>query len=340
MNLPARFIRGQALTADQLNAIVEAIRRARPLPGAGVFTRESPDGTFISAAAQKQTSTPISAPFSHRWKVTLTTVTDDNGSATHTLHITPGSLWRNDGAGVTDLNVIPDGDTVTTDSDGNWLVENATTGSLYVADNSANQGTSSSGPVYPLIYGDYTKETRPILLRIADLTLASSGVEFVQRQVGDALYSPGGGGGLQLGPLTHETRNGNHHFVRYLGQWVYNATSAVWAFVKAVNSDGSAYPAAEDLPAREMLFRVGGEVYSAYRPDIGPTPTRWLAKHTETIVGGITYSEPQTDADTGALSASELTFTYFTDTAAQESDPATLLYTQVEAANEASHFEA
>ena len=337
MKLPPRFIRGQALSADRLNDLIEAIRRVRPLPGSGVSTRESPDGTFISAAAQKQS--PVT-PFSHRWKVTLTTVTDDNGSATHTLHITPGSLWRNDGAGVTDLNVIPDGDTVTTDSDGNWLVENATTGSLYVADNSANQGTSSSGPVYPLIYGDYTKETRPILLRIADLTLASSGVEFVQRQVGDALYSPGGGGGLQLGPLTHETRNGNHHFVRYLGQWVYNATSAVWAFVKAVNSDGSAYPAAEDLPAREMLFRVGGEVYSAYRPDIGPTPTRWLAKHTETIVGGITYSEPQTDADTGALSASELTFTYFTDTAAQESDPATLLYTQVEAANEASHFEA
>ena len=89
-----------------------------------------------------------------------------------------------------------------------------------------------------------------------------------------------------------------------------------------------------------MLCRVGGGVYSAYRPDIGPTPTRWLAKHTETIVGGIAYSEPQTDADTGALGASELTFTYFTDTAAQESDPATLLYTQVEAANEAAHFEA
>lgn len=338
--IPPRAIRGQVLTVDMWNTLVDAIRQNRPLQGTGVRLRQSTEGVFIDAATQEQTSTPISTPFSHRWKVTVTTVTDDNGSATHTLHITPGSLWRNDGAGVTDLNVIPDGDTVTTDSDGNWLVENATTGSLYVADNSANQGTSSSGPVYPLIYGDYTKETRPILLRIADLTLASSGVEFVQRQVGDALYSPGGGGGLQLGPLTHETRNGNHHFVRYLGQWVYNATSAVWAFVKAVNSDGSAYPAAEDLPAREMLFRVGGEVYSAYRPDIGPTPTRWLAKHTETIVGGITYSEPQTDADTGALSASELTFTYFTDTAAQESDPATLLYTQVEAANEASHFEA
>lgn len=338
--IPPRAIRGQVLTVDMWNTLVDAIRQNRPLQGTGVRLRQSTEGIFIDAAAQTQTAPAVaSTPFSHRWKVTVTTVTDDD-TATHTLRITPGSLWRNDGAGVTDLNVIPDGDTVTTDSDGNWLVENATTGSLYVADNSANQGTSSSGPVYPLIYGDYTKETRPILLRIADLTLASSGVEFVQRQVGDALYSPGGGGGLQLGPLTHETRNGNHHFVRYLGQWVYNATSAVWAFVKAVNSDGSAYPAAEDLPAREMLFRVGGEVYSAYRPDIGPTPTRWLAKHTETIVGGITYSEPQTDADTGALSASELTFTYFTDTAAQESDPATLLYTQVEAANEASHFEA
>lgn len=336
--IPPRAIRGQVLTVDMWNTLVDAIRQNRPLQGTGVRLRQSTEGVFIDAATQEQTSTPISTPFSHRWKVAVTTVTDDNGSATHTLHITPGSLWRNDGAGVTDLNVIPDGDTVTTDSDGNWLVENATTGSLYVADNSANQGTSSSGPVYPLIYGDYTKETRPILLRIADLTLASSGVEFVQRQVGDALYSPGGGGGLQLGPLEYEA--GSKRFVRYMGTWVYAAGSGVWNFAKAVRTDGGQYPAAEIIPSREMLFREGGEVYVALRPDIGPTPTRWLAKHTETIVGGITYSEPQTDADTGALSASELTFTYFTDTAAQESDPATLLYTQVEAANEASHFEA
>lgn len=335
--IPPRAIRGQVLTVDMWNTLVEAIRQNRPLQGTGVRLRQSTEGVFIDAAAQTQTAPAVaSTPFSHRWKVTVTTVTDDD-TATHTLHITPGSLWRNDGAGVTDLNVIPDGDTVTTDSDGNWLVENATTGSLYVADNSANQGTSSSGPVYPLIYGDYTKETRPILLRIADLTLASSGVEFVQRQVGDALYSPGGGGGLQLGPLEYEA--GSKRFVRYMGTWVYAAGSGVWNFAKAVRTDGGQYPAAEIIPSREMLFREGGEVYVALRPDIGPTPTRWLAKHTETIVGGITYSEPQTDADTGALSASELTFTYFTDTAAQESDPATLLYTQVEAANEASHFE-
>ena len=342
--IPPRAIRGQVLTVDMWNTLVEAIRQNRPLQGTGVRLRQSTEGVFIDAAAQTQTAPAVaSTPFSHRWKVTVTTVTDDNGSATHTLHITPGSLWRNDGAGVTDLNVIPDGDTVTIDSDGNWLVENATTGSLYVVDNSANQDASSSTGTaanpYPLVYGDPASETRPILLRIADLTLASSGVEFVQRQVGDALYSPGGGGGLQLGPLTHETRNGNHHFVRYLGQWVYNAASAVWTFVKAVNSDGGAYPAAEDLPSREMLFREGGEVYVALRPDIGPAPTRWLAKRTETIVGGISYSEPESDADTGALSASGLTFTYFTDTAATEGGTTTLLYTQVEAANEASHFE-
>ena len=68
MKLPARFIRGQTLTADRLNDLIEAIRRVRPLPGSGVSTRESPDGTFISAATQKQSAAPT---FDHRFKVSF-----------------------------------------------------------------------------------------------------------------------------------------------------------------------------------------------------------------------------------------------------------------------------
>ena len=313
MNLPARFIRGQALTADRLNDLIEAIRRARPLPGAGVSTRESPDGTFISAAAQTQTAPAVaSTPFSHRWKVTVTTVTDDNGSATHTLHITPGSLWRNDGAGVTDLNVIPDGDTVTTDSDGNWLVENATAGSLYVADNSANQGTSSSGPVYPLIYGDYTKETRPILLRIADLTLASSGVEFVQRQVGDALYSPGGSAGLQLGPMVreegynegpYEADGTGERYAWYMGTWAFNESENAWTFAKAVKADGTQYPPAHTLPAGWGLFlrdatSARNEICLFPMPVDTNRRSAFLDRFTVRVSQGVTVSPPASDTDT------------------------------------------
>lgn len=342
--IPPRAIRGQVLTVDMWNTLVEAIRQNRPLQGTGVRLRQSTDGVFIDAAAQEQptAATAVSTPFSHRWKVTLTTVTDDNGSATHTLHITPGSLWRNDGAGVTDLNVAPDGDTVTTDSEGNWLVENATTGSLYVADNSANQGTSSSGPAYPLKFGDPTKETLPILLRIADLTLTTGTPQealLTQRQIGDALTGGNSTSSLQPGPLTYEASGSTRRFVRYMGTWVFSEASGVWTFARAVKADGTQYPAAESMAAREMLIRAGGEVYVAYRPDIGPTPTRWLSRKTTTIVGGISYSEPETDADTGALNANDLTLTYFSDMDEVAGDDITLLYTQVEEANEASHFE-
>ena len=295
------------------------------------------------ANAADPASTPASAPsgdyirttfrraggvFNHRWKVTVETVTGEDGTVTRRLRIAPGSLWRNEGTGAVDLNVVPDGSSVTVGDDGMWAVENAATGSLYVAD---------GGAAYPLVFGNPDSESRPILLRVADLSVTAGGATLIQRQVGDALYSPGGGGGLQLGPLEYEA--GNKRFVRYMGTWVYAAGSGVWNFAKAVRTDGGQYPAAEIIPSREMLFRSGGEVYVALRPDIGPTPTRWLAKRTETIVGGISYSEPESDADTGALSASELTFTYFSDTAATEGETIELLYTQVEAANEASHFE-
>lgn len=341
--IPPRAIRGQVLTVDMWNTLVEAIRQNRPLQGTGILLQESPDGTFISAAAQTQTAPAVaSTPFSHRWKVTVTTVTDDD-TATHTLHITPGSLWRNDGAGVVDLNVAPDEATVTLDDNGNWIVENATAGSLYVADNSANQGTASSGPAYPLKFGDPTKETLPILLRIADLSLTTGTPQealLTQRQIGDALTGGNSTSSLQPGPLTYEASGSTRRFVRYMGTWVFSEASGVWTFARAVKADGTQYPAAESMAAREMLIRAGGEVYVAYRPDIGPTPTRWLSRKTTTIVGGISYSEPETDADTGALNANDLTLTYFSDMDEVAGDDITLLYTQVEEANEASHFEA
>ena len=87
MRLPPRFVRGQPLTADQLNGIVEAIRRSRPLAGAGVSTRESPDGTFISAAGQKQAA---AAAFDHRFKVTYAAAAGGG----YDLKVRKGSLWR------------------------------------------------------------------------------------------------------------------------------------------------------------------------------------------------------------------------------------------------------
>ena len=331
MKLPARFIRGQTLTADRLNDLIEAIRRVRPLPGTGVSIRESPDGTIISAAAQKQ-SPAGSTPFSHRWKVTVTTVTDDD-TATHTLHITPGSLWRNDGAGVVDLNVAPDEDTVTIDSDGNWLVENATTGTLYVADNSANQGTASSGPAYPLKVGDPTKETLPILLRIADLTLSSSGVEFVQRQVGDALYSPGGSAGDYPGPWE---RDGDT-WKRFLGHYALNA-SGTYAFVKTLDANGAPI-AVETAPSADALYKDsnGNAILAAPAPVLSQTAP-WLQRRTATFQDELVYSPPASETGTGSVSAATVTINYFADVEAQKGAGQELFLVQVEEANEAAHY--
>lgn len=140
MNLPARFIRGQALTADQLNAIVEAIRRARPLPGTGVSTRESPDGTFISAAAQKQS--PVT-PFDHRFKVSFA----KNKDGGYNLTIRKGSLWRVTD-GVATEQPLTLGEALAqhpTDADA-WQVAAATAGSLYVSQSTAEDGKPPSSP--------------------------------------------------------------------------------------------------------------------------------------------------------------------------------------------------
>lgn len=336
--IPPRAIRGQVLTVDMWNTLVEAIRQNRPLQGTGVRLRQSTEGIFIDAAAQTQTAPAVaSTPFSHRWKVTVTTVTDDNGSATHTLHITPGSLWRNDGAGVTDLNVAPDEATVTLDDNGNWIVENATTGSLYIADNSANQGTSSSGPVYPLIYGDYTKETRPILLRIADLTLATSATQeaiLTQRQVGDALYSPGGSAGDYPGPWE---RDGDT-WKRFLGHYAPDASGA-YAFVKTLDANGKPI-AVETAPSADALYKTadGNAIATAPMPVFADTTTPWLQRRTATFQDELVYSPPASETGTGHVAAATVTVTYFADVAAQKGAGQDLFMVQVEEANEAAHY--
>lgn len=323
--LPLKDCRGYR--SRYINALNRAVRALTPIAGRGIRLRQSAQGVVIEATAKGGGGGTV-VPFLYRWKVTLSTVTDEGGATTYNLRITPGSLWRDEGAGAVDLNVAPDGSTVTATA-GGWVAEDVGTGALYVVETAAGD--------YRVVYGDPAAETRRILLRVADLTLASSGATLIQRQIGDALT--GGASGLQPGPLTYEASGSTRRFVRHMGTWVFSEASGVWTFARAVKADGTQYPAAESMAAREMLIREGGEVYVAYRPDIGPTPTRWLSRKTTTIVGGISYSEPETDADTGALNANDLTLTYFSDVDEVAGDDITLLYTQVEAANEASHFE-
>lgn len=504
MRLPPRFVRGQPLTADQLNGIVEAIRRARPLPGAGVSTRESPDGTFISAAAQKQSTAPT---FDHRFKVTYAAAAGGG----YDLKVRKGSLWRVAG-GVAAEQPLLLGEGIAqhpTDADA-WQVAGASAGALYVSQSTAEDGEP---PVYMLGYaaipvtplaviaeftpsqsssnpapkvtqrqlGDllvfeggeaataalppaawqvrraaFTEETpsgevttrkwqlfsplwavgretllpagmargwndlpdalasgtlyaaltwvgtatvddagaetvswtpsTPIVTNsLADVppdddpsgartSSATPGHRSVVVEIGDfrepedpdtgtddaggdppeaafrqahlgvivenlAQGASSGGQGLQLGPLTYVSYP-TRKFVRYLGQWAYDEETGAWAFAAALKPDGTQYPAAEEIPAREMLIRINGDIYVAYRPDIGPTPTRWLSKRTATLSTGVAYSPPADEDSTGRLYETTATLTYYSDVAQQDGNEVDLIYTQVEAANEGAHFEA
>lgn len=330
--LPLKDCRGYR--SRYINALNRAVRALTPIAGRGIRLRQSAQGVVIEATA-KGGGGGGSAPFSFRWRVTLETVTDDSGATTYTLHITPGSLWRDDGAGAVDLHVAPDGSTVTV-SGAEWLAAGVTaSGALYVVDNSA--GATSGGVAYPLVYGDPTSETRRILLRVADLTVASSGVTLTQRQIGDALT--GGASGLQLGPLTYEASGSTRRFVRYMGAWAFDADNDRWTFAKAVKADGSQYPAAETLSAREMLFRVGGTIYVAYRPDIGPAPTKWMSRITIRVSQGIDINPPQSETDTGSVTETTRDLTYFTDNTVANASTDSPLSVQVEEANEATAYE-
>ena len=179
MKLPPRFIRGQALSADRLNDLIEAIRRVRPLPGSGVSTRESPDGTFISAAAQKQT--PVT-PFDHRFKVSFA----KNKDGGYDLAIRKGSLWRVTG-GVAAEQTLTLGEAIAqhpTDTDA-WQVAAATAGSLYVSQSTAEDGET---PVYTLDYA--ATPTAPAAV-IADFTPSESSSNptpnLTQRHLGDLI---------------------------------------------------------------------------------------------------------------------------------------------------------
>lgn len=197
MRLPPRFVRGQPLTADQLNGIVEAIRRARPLPGAGVSTRESPDGTFISAAAQKQS--PVT-PFDHRFKVSFA----KNKDGGYNLTIRKGSLWRvTDGVAAEQPLLLGEGIAEhPTDADA-WQVAAATTGALYVSQSTAEDGKT---PVYTLDYA--ATPTAPAAV-IADFTPSESSSnptpKLTQRHLGDLILFEGGGTGGEV-PATWMVR--------------------------------------------------------------------------------------------------------------------------------------
>ena len=141
--IPQPPCRGQAITADLLRDVIAAIRATRPLKGDGILLQESPNGTLISAATQKQSTAPT---FDHRFKVSFA----KNADGGYDLAIRKGSLWRV-ADGVATEQPLTLGEALAqhpTDADA-WQVADATAGSLYVSQSTAEDGKT---PVYTLDY--------------------------------------------------------------------------------------------------------------------------------------------------------------------------------------------
>lgn len=198
MRLPPRFVRGQPLTADQLNGIVEAIRRVRPLAGTGVSTRESPDGTFISAAGQRQAA---AAAFDHRFKVTYAAAAGGG----YDLKIRKGSLWRVAG-GVATAQPLLLGEGIAehpTDADA-WQIAGASAGALYVSQSTAEDGET---PVYMLGYAAIPIAPLAVIAEFTPSQSSSNPAPRVtQRHLGDLLVFEGGEAATALPPAAWQVR--------------------------------------------------------------------------------------------------------------------------------------
>lgn len=188
--IPQPPCRGQAITADLLRDVIAAIRATRPLKGDGILLQESPNGTLISAATQKQSTAPT---FDHRFKVSFA----KNKDGGYDLAIRKGSLWRV-ADGVATEQPLTLGEALAqhpTDADA-WQVAAATTGSLYVSQSTADDGET---PVYTLDYA--ATPTAPAAV-IADFTPSESSSnptpKLTQRHLGDLILFEGGGTGGEV----------------------------------------------------------------------------------------------------------------------------------------------
>lgn len=186
--IPQPPCRGQAITADLLRDVIAAIRATRPLKGDGILLQESPNGTLISAAAQKQS--PVT-PFDHRFKVSFA----KNADGGYNLTIRKGSLWRV-ADGVATEQPLTLGEALAqhpTDTDA-WQVAAATTGSLYVSQSAAEDGTT---PVFTLDYAVTPTEPAAVIADFSPSESSSNPTpKLTQRHLGDLiLFADGGTGG-------------------------------------------------------------------------------------------------------------------------------------------------
>ena len=92
--IPPHVVRGQVLTADLINRILDALRALRPIQGQGILLKETPQGVVIEATAKTAKASQAAAapsahlPFELRIRTTQTSVppTTEGGESTVTTH--------------------------------------------------------------------------------------------------------------------------------------------------------------------------------------------------------------------------------------------------------------
>lgn len=182
--IPPHVVRGQVLTADLINRILDALRRCRPIQGQGILLQETLQGTVIALAGRPKTA--AAETFDHRFKVSLR-VGGEADNPTYALHIRKGSLFAVEAEVAAEQPLALEGLAQDPDDADAWRVANASAGSLYI-----RKETEEGKQGYSLAYG----EPQNALFTIADFTPSESSSnphpKVTQRVVGDLWHFPFG----------------------------------------------------------------------------------------------------------------------------------------------------
>lgn len=153
--IPQQAVRGQVLTADMMNAIHRTLRRLRPIAGTGVSLQETDSGVILSVSATPSTRAEASE-LDFRFKVTAsqeekTVEGSEEPVMQWVLTIQPGSLWEVvDPIATEKVFTMLEGVTANATT-GGWKVEDAATGSLFIArmtkgeDKTASEAAKNDG---------------------------------------------------------------------------------------------------------------------------------------------------------------------------------------------------
>ena len=343
--LPQPPCRGQAITADLIRAIIDAVRAIRPLQGPGIRLQEGPNGTIISAtAAASRAAVAAAKPQPFQCAVAI-----DAETGTATLRVRFGRVFL---LGEAQTLATPSAWTRDTEADdpatADWLAELDLAGGT-AGDNDPWLWRDAAGAFHLGLKSEMDDAATPLrhLAEIDDAGAVS------QIWVGNVWLDAVGDAGDQLGPIVRETVEGKARIAQYLGRWrwVENAADPAlsqWLFEKKQRADGTFYPPAHvyantlaKVAVRTQSLTAGAdEIRTLEAPLLfltEPEPAAWLTQVSAELHAKLTYTPPADETGTGALTAAPTTLTFFGSKT--EEPPETLLQTEVEEVNETTTHE-